>query len=86
MSKAVLPNAAGDRGFLSRDLRVDDLVAHRGNIHHIFLKAFLKRRGLTRGSYNQIANYVYMQAEINIKLADKAPCLEPLILEHLFRS
>lgn len=26
------------------------------------------------GSYNQIANYVYTQSEINIKIKDDAPC------------
>jgi len=28
---------------------------------------------LERGQYNQIANYVYMQSEINIKVGNKAP-------------
>jgi hypothetical protein len=44
-----------------------------GDIHHVFPKDFLKKNGLTKGKYNQIANYVYMQSEINIKIGNKAP-------------
>ena len=62
-----------DMGFLSRDITVEDLVTHKGDIHHIFPKDFLKKHGLTKGKYNQIANYVYMQTEINIKVGNKSP-------------
>ncbi len=64
---------AKDKGFLSKEITVADLVEHRGDIHHIFPKAYLQKAGLTRGQYNQIANYVYMQSEINIKIGKKAP-------------
>ena len=64
---------AHDLGFLSRDISVTDLITHRGDIHHIFPRGYLKNKGLTRGRYNQIANYVYMQSEINIKIGSKAP-------------
>ena len=64
---------AGDKGFLSKDIRVGDLIVHRGDIHHIFPKNYLKKHGLKRSKYNQIANYVYMQSEINIKVGDKSP-------------
>ena len=63
-----------DKGFLSTDITVRDLVTQRGDIHHIFPKSYLKKNGLTKGRYNQIANYVYMQSEINVKIGDKAPC------------
>lgn len=62
-----------DKGFLSRDISIEDLVTHMGDIHHIFPKDFLKKHGLTKGKYNQIANYVYMQSEINIKIGNRAP-------------
>jgi hypothetical protein len=65
--------ATGAKGFLSKDITVANLIAHRGDIHHIFPKDYLKKNGLTRGKYNQIANYVYMQSEINIKVSNKAP-------------
>ncbi len=63
----------GDKGFLSKDINIETLLEHRGDIHHIFPKAYLKQNGLTRGKYNQIANYVYMQSEINIKVGKKPP-------------
>lgn len=44
-----------------------------GQRHHVFPRDYLKKSGLTRGDYNQIANYVYMQSEINIKVGNKAP-------------
>ena len=54
-----------------RDLR--DIGITRGDIHHIFPRDFLKKNGMERGKYNQIANYVYMQQEVNIAVGNKAP-------------
>jgi len=62
-----------DRGFLSKDVLVSDLISLRGDIHHLFPKDYLKKHGLDRSRYNQIANYVYMQSEINIKVGNKPP-------------
>ena len=64
---------ANDKGFLSADVLVSDLISLRGDIHHLFPKDYLKRYGLDRSKYNQIANYVYMQSEINIKVGNKPP-------------
>ncbi|MEX0598194.1 MAG: hypothetical protein WD512_17025, partial [Candidatus Paceibacterota bacterium] len=64
---------ANDKGFLSKDVLVSDLISLRGDIHHLFPRDFLKKNGLDRGKYNQIANYVYMQSEINIKVGNKPP-------------
>lgn len=64
---------SNDKGFLSRDVLVSDLISLRGDIHHLFPKDYLKKNGLTRGQYNQIANYVYMQSEVNIKVGNKPP-------------
>lgn len=64
---------ARDKGFLSREITVADLITHRGDIHHLFPKDFLKRNGLSKGDYNQIANYVYMQSETNIKISNESP-------------
>lgn len=50
------------------------LIDQRGDIHHIFPKKYLQKCGIKeRGMYNQIANYVYTQSEINIKIKDQAP-------------
>lgn len=50
-----------------------ELVNHLGDIHHIFPRDLLKKAGLTRSQYNQIANYAYTQEEINIKIGNKPP-------------
>lgn len=63
----------GDKGFLSKSIKVKDMLEHRGDVHHIFPKNYLKKNGYTRGKYNQVANYVYTQSEINIRIGDKAP-------------
>ena len=64
---------ANDRGFLSKDVLVSDLISLRGDIHHLFPKDYLSKNGLDRSKYNQIANYVYMQSEVNIKVGNKPP-------------
>ncbi len=64
---------ANDTGLLSKDIMVRELVSHLGDIHHIFPRDLLKRAGLTRSQYNQIANYAYTQEEINIKIGNKPP-------------
>jgi len=64
---------ANDKGFLSRDITVGNMISLRGDIHHIFPKAYLKDKVKNKGEYNQIANYVYIQQDINIKIGDKSP-------------
>jgi hypothetical protein len=65
----------GARGFLSKQIDVQSLIEQRGDIHHIFPKKYLQKNGVNnRKDYNQIANYVYTQSEINIKIKDNAPC------------
>lgn len=63
----------GDLGFLSRDITVRDLLLNRSDVHHVYPRNHLKNQGLTRGRYNQIANFVLAQSEINIAIGDKAP-------------
>ena len=65
----------GDHGFLSRDITVLDLILNKSDLHHIYPRNHLKKQGLSRGRYNQIANYVITQSEINIGIGDKAPIL-----------
>lgn len=61
------------KGFLSKDISVKDLIQHKGDIHHLFPKDYLKKNGLTKSQYNQVANYVYMQTEINVKVGNLPP-------------
>ena len=63
----------GDKGFLSRDITVRDLVLNRSDKHHVYPKQHLKDQGLSRGRYNQIANFVIAQSEINIAIGKKTP-------------
>lgn len=64
---------SNDEGFLSTDIKVRDMIIHRGDIHHIFPKNFLQKKYDSRTDYNQIANFVYAQQEINIAIGDKSP-------------
>jgi len=62
------------RGFLSKDITVRSMLEHRGDVHHIFPRDYLKKKlGLTRAQYNQVANFVYTQQEINIAIGNKTP-------------
>jgi hypothetical protein len=63
----------GDKGFLSRDITVQDLLLNRSDVHHVYPKKHLKSQGLSKGRYNQIGNFVLAQSEINIAIGDKAP-------------
>ncbi len=62
-----------DKGFLSKEITVKDLIELKGDVHHIFPREYLKKHGCNRGIYNQIANYVMAQSEINIAIGSNPP-------------
>jgi len=62
-----------NKGFLSRDITVPDLLLNRTDVHHLFPRKYLKDLGYTKGQYNQIANFALTQTEINIAIGAKAP-------------
>ena len=64
-----------DKGFLSEHIEVESMLENRGDIHHLFPKKYLMNHGLLKSMYNQIANYVFLQQEINIRISDDAPCI-----------
>lgn len=64
-----------DKGFLSTQIDVETMLENRGDIHHLFPKKYLTKHGIPQAQYNQIANYVFLQQEINIKISDDAPCV-----------
>lgn len=64
-----------DKGFLSRDITVRELIEYKSDVHHVFPRDLLKKAGMTRGQYNQIANYVVAQSEINIAISNRAPSI-----------
>lgn len=63
----------GDKGFLSRDITVLDLILNHCDVHHLYPRNHLKGQGFSKSQYNQIANFVLTQTEINIAIGDKAP-------------
>ena len=62
-----------DKGFLSSHMTVPNLFDGQRHIHHVFPQNHLKTMGLKRNQYNQIANYVVMQPNINIAIGDTPP-------------
>lgn len=64
---------AHDKGFLSSHIDVETMLENRGDIHHLFPKNYLTQNGIPQAMYNQIANYVFLQQEINIKISDDSP-------------
>ena len=64
---------ANDKGFISSDHTVQTLLEGASHVHHVFPRNYLKNHGLPRSRYNQIANYVVMQGEINIAIGDNPP-------------
>ena len=62
-----------DKGFLSRDISVRDLIQGSSHVHHVFPRDYMKQNGFPRSRYNQISNYVVMEPEINIKIGNTPP-------------
>lgn len=53
---------------------ISDLMNISGDVHHIFPKAYLKKNGITAKSrYNQVANYTYLDTQVNKAISDDAP-------------
>ena len=54
---------------------MNDLLSIIGDVHHIFPKKYLTTNGITNKSeYNQIANYTYLDTQVNKDISDDAPC------------
>ncbi|MCG7657566.1 GmrSD restriction endonuclease domain-containing protein [Wielerella bovis] len=64
-----------EAAFLSNSVKVIDLLQHRGDEHHVFPKNHLIQQNYKRSEYNQIANFVLIEQQINIRLGDKSPQL-----------
>src|SRR3989344_142146 len=62
-----------EKGFLSKDIKVRDMIEQAGDIHHIFPRKYLIKHGFEKNQYNQIANYAQAQTEINIAILNKEP-------------
>ena len=73
MSESESVYAGKKKGFLSSGILVSSLIQNRGDVHHIYPRNYLKKQGLPRTKYNQIANFALTQQDINISIGDKAP-------------
>ena len=59
---------------LMKGTMISDLITISGDVHHIFPKAYLKRNGIdSKGQYNQVANYTYLDTQVNKAISDDAP-------------
>jgi hypothetical protein len=65
---------AGERALFSSTTKVMDLISIAGDVHHIFPREYLKQNGITdKSKYNQVANFVYLDTQVNISIGKKAP-------------
>lgn len=60
-------------GLFSRNILVRDMIEHRGDIHHIFPRKFLQQNHYSTEEINQVANFAYVQSEINIRIGSQSP-------------
>lgn len=59
---------------LMNGTKVSDLIGISGDVHHIFPRAYLKANGVeAKTKYNQVANYVYLDTQVNKAISDNAP-------------
>ena len=63
----------GEHSFLSDSFTVRSLIEQRGDVHHVFPKDYLAKKGFKKSEYNQVANYVYTEQSVNLKLGNAAP-------------
>lgn len=59
---------------LMNGTKIADLVTISGDVHHIFPRAYLKSNGIdNKLKYNQVANYIYLDTQVNKAVSDDAP-------------
>ena len=58
----------------SKGTKISDLITIIGDVHHIFPKQYLIKNGWKdKATYNQIANYTYLDTQVNKDISDDAP-------------
>ena len=61
---------------LMNGTKISDLITISGDVHHIFPRAYLKNNGVdNKVKYNQVANYIYLDTQVNKAISDDAPCV-----------
>lgn len=65
---------AGDNALFSNGTKVGYLITLMGDVHHIFPKQYLRKNGYNeKVQYNQIANFTYLDTQVNKDISDDAP-------------
>lgn len=65
---------AADNTLFTNGVKVSDVIAVMGDIHHIFPKNYLRQQlDAPKRLYNQVANYTFLEKKINIAIKDDAP-------------
>lgn len=64
-----------DSALFTNYYKVSELIRMQGEVHHIFPKKYLAKHGIAdKSKYNQIANYTYLDSQVNKAISDDAPC------------
>lgn len=64
----------GDNSLFSNGTKIGYLINIIGDVHHVFPKQYLRRNGIDdKSAYNQIANFIYLDTQVNKEIADEAP-------------
>lgn len=67
--------SGNDMSLLSNNLSVKELIDLAGDVHHIFPKEYLKAHEFEKNMYNQIANFAFLDTQVNKSIGKKAPCV-----------
>lgn len=63
-----------DNSLFMKGTKIADLIVVIGDVHHIFPAAYLKANGIKeRTKYNQVANFTYLDTQINKLVGKKQP-------------
>lgn len=66
--------STGTKGFLSKSIKVSEMLQHSGDIHHVVPKDYLQKNGFSdREDYNQVANFALTETSINISISNQSP-------------
>ena len=66
----------GDNALFSNGTKVGYLTTLMGDVHHIFPKQYLRKSGYNdKRQYNQIANFTYLDTQVNKAISNDAPCV-----------
>ena len=64
----------GDDALFTCGSKISYLITLIGDVHHIFPKKYLTKNGIKEKSkYNQIANYTYLDTQVNKAIGDDSP-------------